>query len=160
MERSFRTSLIATALLLLSPSASSTESVFVGRVEQVLVLPKGHARCQCSAPPGKICVSNSCGCAEASVTPSKALVGPLPGGPLVVLERLDEWCRLPIHPDSELVVRQLSPSDVAWTPIEMGPHGPEFDASAFPAIGSLPISEVPAEEGRIPLAELVRRLGL
>src|SRR5688572_12898699 len=100
------------AFLAFGTPVVASETAFIGRVENVVAYAAKHPKCETPCPPESICVTNSCGCAEASVVPTRALVGELPSAPIVVGGRLGEWCRLPIPPGSELLVQRMPNGEI------------------------------------------------
>lgn len=150
--------IVGIAVQTFSPLTLAGESVFIARVDTVLVLPNDHERCRRPCPADSTCITNSCGCAEASLTPLKPLRGTAPISPVVISERIGEWCELPTPPDTELLVRQMDQA-VTWGRLLPGLNGAEFEAEDFSVIGEIDISSLPADEGRVQLSELLRRLG-
>ncbi len=92
------------------------------------------------------------------MVPLEPVVGTLPGASQVVSQNLDEWCRLPTPPGSELLVQRL-PSGEVRTSL-LGTAAREFDAADFFEVGGVDVSTLPQKDGAVPLAELRRRLGL
>lgn len=150
--------IVGIAVLAFSPLTLAGESVFIARVDTVLALPNNHERCFGLCPPDLTCITNSCGCAEAVLTQLEQLLGTAPTSPVVISERIGEWCVLPTPPDTELLVRQIDQA-VTWGRLLPGLNGAEFEADDFSVIGEIDISSLPADEGRVQLSELRRRLG-
>ena len=154
--------LVCTALLLGPSLACADDFLVIGQVHQVTVLPKGHSRCKVPCPPNKICISNSCGCAEASVTPQQTLLGKAPGS-LIVSEHLDEWCRIPMPPNEDPILVFGKPDGtLQWSYLNSSGtnSNPRFEAERFNSIGGVLIRQLPAVDGEVELGELKRRLGL
>ena len=155
--------LLVGAAILLGPIQSHAgEFLVIGKVDLVTVLPKGHSRCQIQCPPNNTCVSNSCGCAEASIELKQGLLGEAPAT-LIVSEHLDEWCRLPMPPNDNRILLHGRPDGILeWSYLNSsGARGsPRFEAERFSSIGGVQISEFPAIEGEVELGELEHRLGL
>ena len=149
---------LATALFAAIPAlAQQSEQVFVGKVSQVVVLPKGHDRCQVPCTSGSVCISTSCGCAEASVQPTRALLGSLPAQPVVISEHLDEWCRLPTRPDAMVLVQRLPNGELHSSSLWQDPE--RFDSESFSRIGGISVKSLPETDGLVELKALEHRLG-
>ena len=153
-------SLLALAMVLFAPVpalAQQSEQVFVGKVSQVVVLPKRHGRCQVPCTSGHVCISTSCGCAEASVHPTRALLGSLPTQPVVISQHLDEWCRLPTRPDAVVLVQRLPTGELHSSSLWEDPE--RFDPEGFSRIGGISVKSLPATDGLVELQALEHGLG-
>lgn len=155
--------LLVCVAFLLGPSLLyAGEFLVIGEVDLVTALPQGHYRCEIPCPLDRICISNSCGCAEASIKPQQTLLGKAPT-PLIVSEHLDEWCRLPMPPNKDpILIHGRSDGTIQWSYLNSsGPNASaRFEAERFNSIGGVLINQLPAVEGEVELGELKRRLGL
>jgi hypothetical protein len=109
-----------------------------------------------------ICISNSCGCTEASIGIEKTLLGAAPNA-LIVPDTLDEWCRVRMPPDDDpILVHGSSDGTLEWSYLDSTGAGGSlrFEANQFQSIGGIVVNELPAVDGEVELGELERRLGL
>lgn len=153
--------LAALLLLALCLAAIAGESVFIGRVDHITLLPHGHPRCPEPCPSGpqpleRICVSNSCGCAETAVRAERSVIGQVPKKLVILSDTVGEWChpRIPLNAD-QILVRIPSSGPFQWSELS---DDKELEAESFTTIGPVKVSELPAVEGEVKLADLLHAL--
>ena len=161
---------------MLGPSAhmaSADEFVIIGRFEEITQLPEGTNRCKPVCPAGAhsigkdgregFCISNSCGCGEIRISVERVLVGKSAGAVATARYRLSEWCapEFPAFPvtHQRILARIADDGRHASSMLYPTPDGDdEFDTDGLTRVGTVDIGSLKAQNGRAPLAELVRRL--
>lgn len=146
-------------LLLAATPAHSAEVVVLGRVTEVTMLPEGHARCTPRCTADQICVSNSCGCGEATIEVKDIVAGQVKSSVVVVPYRLGEWCSADF-PLGELVLVRMFDGESLWSPAEVMPSGEVlFEIEHFDFIAGVRASELPAADGRASISALRKAAG-
>jgi hypothetical protein len=156
------------ALLLSAFPALSAEVVLLGHVTEITLLPEGHARCPKACPAGSkaqsledVCVSNSCGCGEATVSVHQVVVGQVPTVTFIAPYRLGEWCTAIFPLSGELILVGTSNGESRWSPAELEPTGEvSFEVGPFEIIAGVRASDLPVTKGRSTVSALRKAAGL
>jgi len=149
-------------LLVVVPGEGLCEEVFVGHVEQILLLPEGAERCPSpvSSDPEVVCIHNSCGCGEVTIRVEEVLVGPRKER-AVIPYRLGEWCQADFPLTGQpVLVRYRAGEEPRWSALES--HGKDmlFDLESFDGSGNSAFEQLEPVAGKSSLSALRRRVGL
>lgn len=155
------------ALWLAAFPVLSAEVVLVGRVTQIVLLPEGHARCPAACPANsrgksleEICVSNSCGCGEATLAVHQTVIGEVQSATFVAPYRLGEWCAASFPLNHDLILVSTSNGDSRWSPAKLEPSGDiSFEVTPFESIGGVRASSLPVTSGRTTVSALRKAAG-
>ncbi|WP_296946368.1 hypothetical protein [uncultured Massilia sp.] len=166
-----RTLLFAAVLPGVCLQAQAQESLLVGRVERIVLLPAGTQECPPACPPGQpagadgarsVCVSNAGGCQRTAFQVERVLLGPGQPGPRDFSGRLGEWGRqdFPVIHDPILV--HVEDGRVRWSRIVERGGQAWFEAAPLEGevIAGIPVASLaPDADGQVPLARLLERVG-
>lgn len=144
--------------------APCAETVVVGHVTEITLLPEGHARCPARCPAlssseslDGMCVSNSCGCGEATIAVHEVVSGSVTSPTYVATYRLGEWCAAEFPLSQELILVSDSDSQTRWSPAEREPSGEIwFEVEPFERIAGIRASSLPITDGRSTVSALRR----
>jgi hypothetical protein len=159
---------VVLALWLAAFPALSAEVVVLGRVTQIVLLPEGHARCPAACPAtsdGKsldhLCVSNSCGCGEATISVHQVVIGDVASATFIAPYRLGEWCSAGFPLNDELILVSTSNGESRWSSAALEPSGEvSFEVEPFESIGGVSVSILPLTRGRSTISALRKAAGL
>jgi len=136
------------------------EIVVLGRVSEIVLLPEGHARCEPRCPIAAdstelLCISNSCGCGEATIEVEAVVVGTSGMRSHTAPYRLGEWCSADFPLDGEPIIVRTAHGDSQWSAVHRTADGEVwFEVAPFDSIAGIPVAELPATEGRASLTAL------
>lgn len=160
---------LAVAGVLGAGPVAAVESLLVGRVESILVLPKDVPECPSSCPPSapaaqgvtRVCVANDGGCQRTAFRVERVLLGDERVGPKEFSQRTGEWGKLvfPVRHDPILV--HVDGERVRWSALHERDGKLYFEAGALgeDVIAGVAVSALEADEhGWVPLERLSGRL--
>jgi hypothetical protein len=154
-------------VLLAALPVHAAEVVVIGRLEQVTLLPVGHARCPSECPAVApestelACISSSCGCGEALVAIDDVVAGKVDSATIVATYRLGEWCvaGFPMS-GGQVLVRTADGESARWSEIVRQPGGEmQFEVRAFETLAGVRASTLPQVEGRASISALREAAG-
>jgi hypothetical protein len=163
--------LVLAALLGTGLPALAQESLLIGRVERISLLPLGTPACPSTCTPSgpdangmiRVCVSNMGGCQHTEFQIDQVLMGSDSVGPATFKQRIGEWGKLdfPVSNKPILAYVDQERGIVRWSLLTQRDGHMVFEAKPFErttvagvAIASLP----PDSNGEIALDQLIERL--
>jgi len=162
--------LVLAAVLVTGLPALAQESLLIGRVERISMVPRDADACPsaCAAAgialkPGTVCVSNDGGCQQTTFRIERVLAGDERAGMTTFDMRTGEWGKMyfPVTHAPILVYIDGAAGRVRWSLLAQRDGHTVFEAKPFErttvagvAIASLP----PDSNGEIALDELIGRL--
>lgn len=145
------------------------ESLLIGRVESILMLPTETPECPSLCPPSapnaqgltRVCISNDGGCQRTSFQVERVLLGDESVGPKAFSQRTGEWGQLvfPVRHDPILVY--VKDNRVHWAALHERDGKLYFEPDAFAkdVIAGVAVSALAADDrGLVPLERLSERL--
>lgn len=155
--------MVLLALALAASCGHAEEVVVVGHVTQIVLLPEGHVRCPpaCPSTTDSICVSNRCGCGEATIKVREVVTGRVRSSVFVAPYRLGEWCAAGFPLTGEMVLVRTLDGDSRWSPAEVASSGEIFfDVDAFDVIAGVRASDLSVDGKHVSLSALRKAAGL
>ena len=163
--------LVLAALLGTGLPALAQESLLIGRVERISLLPLGTKACPSTCTPSgpdangmiRVCVSNMGGCQHTEFQIDRVLMGDDSVGPATFKQRIGEWGKLdfPVSNKPILAYVDQERGIVHWALVTERGGRLYFEAKLFAqgAIAGVAIASLPPDSnGEIALDQLIERL--
>lgn len=156
--------LFLTAALLGCGAAPAGELLVTGRVESVLLLPKGAPACPVATGaaerPGAsartVAVANDCGCQQSRVRVEQTLLGERRDGVAVIDTRLGEWCRPQLPLDEQTILIDVNGDSLRWSPLTRRDGAWWFSPKALSSVAGVDWRTISVDgEGLAPLDRLL-----
>jgi hypothetical protein len=136
------------------------EVVVLGRVSEIVMLPEGHARCEPRCPvlagsKERTCISNSCGCGEATIEVEEVIVGTSGMRIHTAPYQLGEWCMADFPLSGERILVRTEADESRWSPVHQTSDGEVwFEMAPFETSVGSPFAQLPTTEGRVRLTDM------
>lgn len=156
------------ASVMAAGAAVAGESLLVGRVERIVVLPKDVPECPSLCPPAvpdargmtRVCISNDGGCQRTTFEVERVLLGDETAGTKEFSNRTGEFGKLIFPVQRQAILVHVDGERVRWSALFEREGKLYFDIAAFGSdvIAGVPVASLEADDrGQAPLDQLVGR---